>query len=314
MEKVVTFPGLGLEFQLNPIALPITESFGIHWYGAIIAVGFLLAVLWCSKQKRRFGISQDNIYDLLIAAVPLSIIGARLYYVIFEFENYYEAGDIKQTLVSIVRIWDGGLAIYGGVIAAVLTTLVFCKVKKIRFLAFADLGAMGLFIGQLVGRWGNFVNVEAFGSVTDVPWRMAGPNVAGYLQRTGQIDAAVYEQIVDGTLGVHPTFFYESAWNLIGLLLVVLIFMPRRKFDGQMFFFYLAWYGAGRFWIEGLRTDSLFVPGTALRVSQALALVSALFGIGCMLYIYFIRKPMPEDLYVNQLKEKEEDGDVGQNS
>ena len=314
MEKIITFPGLGLEFHLNPIAVSITDSFGIHWYGAIIAVGFLLAVFWCSRQKVRFGIKQDDIYDLLIAAVPLCIIGARLYYVIFEFDSYYVAGNLKQTLVNIIRIWDGGLAIYGGIITAILTALVFCRVKKIKFLSIADLGCMGLLIGQLVGRWGNFVNAEAFGSVTDVAWRMAGPNVAKYLQRTGQIDTSVYNQIVDGTLGVHPTFFYESMWNLVGLLLLVLIFMKRRKFDGQMFFFYLIWYGIGRFWIEGLRTDSLFLFGTSLRVSQALALVSALFGIGCMLYIYLVRKPKPEDLFVNQLKMKEEENDASENS
>lgn len=314
MEKFVTFPGLGLEFHLNTIAVSITDSFGIHWYGVIIALGFLLAVIWGSAQKDRFGITQDNIYDLLLAAVPLSIVGARLYYVIFEFGTYYVPGDIKQTLINIVRVWDGGLAIYGGVIAAVLTALVFCRLRKISFLAFADLGGMGLLIGQLVGRWGNFVNVEAFGSVTDAAWRMSGPNVANYLQRTGQIDTAVYEQIVDGTLGVHPTFFYESAWNLIGLLIIAILLMPRRKFDGQLFFFYLVWYGVGRFWIEGLRTDSLYIPGTSLRVSQALALASAAFGLGYSLYMLLIRKPKPDDLFVNKIKAREDIGDDGQNS
>lgn len=314
MEKIVTFPGLGLEFHLNPIALSITENFGIHWYGAIIAVGFLLAVLWCSRQRERFGIKQDDIYDLLIAAVPLCIIGARLYYVIFEFDSYYVAGDLKKTLGNIIRIWDGGLAIYGGIIMAILTALVFCRIKKIKFLALADLGCMGLLIGQSVGRWGNFVNVEAFGSVTDVAWRMAGPNVANYLQRTGQIDTVVYNQIVEGSLGVHPTFFYESLWNFVGLLLLVLIFMKHRKIDGQMFFFYISWYGIGRFWIEGLRTDSLFIAGTSLRVSQLLALVSALIGIVCTLYMHFVRKPKPEELFVNQLKMTEVDNDGGENS
>lgn len=314
MEKIVTFPGLGLEFHVNPIALSITENFGVHWYGAIIAVGFLLAVLWCSRQRERFGIKQDDIYDLLIAAVPLCIIGARLYYVIFEFDSYYTVGNLKQTLINIIRIWDGGLAIYGGIIMAILTALVFCRLKKIKFLSLADLGCMGLLIGQLVGRWGNFVNVEAFGSVTDVAWRMAGPNVANYLQRTGQIDTVVYEQIVEGTLGVHPTFFYESMWNFVGFLLLVLIFMKHRKFDGQMFFFYISWYGIGRFWIEGLRTDSLFISGTSLRVSQALALVSALFGIVCTLYMHLVRKPNPEELFVNQLKMTEVDNDGGENS
>ena len=313
MEKTITFPGLGLEFHVNPILLQITEGFGIHWYGAIIAVGFLLAVLWGCRQSSRFGIKQDDVIDMLFFAVPLGIIGARLYYVAFEFQNYYVPRDLGATLIRIIRVWDGGLAIYGGIIAAVLTVLVVSKVKKIKFLAFADLGAMGLLIGQCIGRWGNFVNVEAFGSVTDVAWRMAGPNVANYLQRTGQIDAAVYEQIVDGTLGVHPTFFYESVWNLAGFLILALVLQNRRKFDGQMFFTYIAWYGIGRFWIEGLRTDSLCIPGTSLRVSQLLALVSALVSIGVILYMLLVKKPGPEKLYVNQEKEKEASEDGSEN-
>lgn len=314
MEKIVTFPGLGLEFHLKPVLLAITENFGIHWYGMIIAVGFLLAVLWCCRQSSQFGIKEESCLDILFFAVPLSIIGARLYYVAFEFESYYVPGDIGATLTKIIRIWDGGLGIYGGIIVAVLTALVFCKVKKIKFLAFADLGCMGLLIGQLVGRWGNFVNVEAFGSVTDVPWRMAGPNVANYLKRTAQINTAVYDQIIDGALGVHPTFLYESMWNLAGLLILVLILKKRRKFDGEMFFTYIAWYGIGRFWIEGLRTDSLFIPGTSLRVSQLLALVSALAAIGGIIYMLLVKKPGPEKLYVNQMKKKEDSEDVFEDS
>lgn len=310
MERIVTFPGFGWEFHLDPVLLPITESFGIHWYGVIIAAGFLLAVLWCSRQSHYFGIKEEYCLDILFSAVPLSIIGARLYYVAFEFDNYYVPGDWKATLIRIIRIWDGGLAIYGGIIVAFLTTAVFCKVRKVSFFAFADVGSMGFLIGQLVGRWGNFVNVEAFGSLTDVPWRMAGPNVANYLLRTGQIDAAVQEQIIEGTLGVHPTFFYESVWNLIGLLLLVFVLRDRRRFDGQMFFSYLAWYGIGRFWIEALRTDSLFIPGTGLRVSQVIALVTALISIAIILYMLLVRKPDRSTLYVNQLKEKEASEDV----
>lgn len=310
MERIVTFPGFGWEFHLDPVLLSITDSFGIHWYGVIIAAGFLLAVLWCCRQSRYFGIREENCLDVLFSAVPLSIIGARLYYVAFEFENYHVPGDWKATLIRIIRIWDGGLAIYGGLIAAILTTWVFCRVKKINFLAFVDMGCMGLLIGQLVGRWGNFVNVEAFGSLTDVPWRMAGPHVANYLLRTGQIDAAVQEQIIEGTLGVHPTFFYESAWNLIGLLLLAFVLRDRRRFDGQMFFSYVAWYGIGRFWIEALRTDSLFIPGTGLRVSQVIALVSALASIAVILYMLLVKKPDRSRLYVNQLKEKEASEDV----
>ena len=302
MEKVVTFPGFGWTFHLDPILLPITDSFGIHWYGLIIAAGFLLAVFWCCRQSPQFGIKQDDIIDMLFFAVPLSIIGARLYYVIFEFwkHPYYVEGDLGATLIRIIRIWDGGRAIDGGIIAAVLTLLVFCKVRKIKFLAFADLGCMGLFIGQLVGRWGNFVNVEAFGSVTSLPWRMAGPNVANYLLNTKQIDAAVYDQIISGDLGVHPTFFYESVWNLIGFLLVAFVLKKRRKFDGQMFFSYVAWYGVGRFFIESLRTDSIGV-GT-LRISQVLAAVSAVAAIGVIVYMLAVKKAAGQALYVDQIK------------
>ena len=316
MEKIVTFPGLGLEFHLNPILLSITEDFGIHWYGAIIAVGFLLAVLWCCRQSGRFGIKQDDLIDMLFFAVPLGIIGARLYYVIFEFQNYYVAGDLRTTLVRIIRIWDGGLAIYGGVIVGVLTAFVVSKVKKISFPALADLCCMGLLIGQIAGRWGNFVNVEAFGSVTDVPWRMAGPNVASYLFNNGLINTDVYEQIADsGALGVHPTFFYESVWNVIGLLIIALVIARRRKFDGQMFLSYVAWYGIGRFWIESLRTDSLYVLGTGLRVSQLLAGASALIALGIMAYAFLrLKKTGPKPLYADQIKEKETTENAGEDS
>lgn len=312
MEKLVTFPGLGLEFELNPVLLSISDSFGIHWYGVIIAAGFLLAVVYGCRQCAHVGIKQDDIYDVLIFAVPLAIVGARLYYVFFEFEQFYVPGDLGETLMNIVRIMDGGLAIYGGIIVAALTAIVVCRIKKISFLALADLGGMGFLIGQAVGRWGNFVNVEAFGSVTDVAWRMSGPDVANYLKRTGQIDATVQEQITEGVLGVHPTFFYESIWNLLGLVILILVFKKWRKFDGQVFFGYIVWYGIGRFWIEGLRTDSLFIPGTGLRVSQLLALGSAVIALGVILYMLLVRKPGPEKLYVNRLKEGTDD--VGQDS
>ena len=313
MEKIVTFPGFGWEFHLNPILLPVTDGFGVHWYGLIIAAGFLLAVFWCCRQSAQFGIKQDHVIDMLFFAVPLSIIGARLYYVAFEFrERFHVPGDWKATLIKIVRIWDGGLAIYGGIIAGVVTLLVFCKVRKLNFLAFADMGCLGLLIGQLVGRWGNFVNVEAFGSVTGVPWRMAGPNIANYLLNTDQIGAEVYDQIISGTLGVHPTFLYESLWNLIGFLILAFVVQNRRRFDGQMFFSYIAWYGVGRFFIESLRTDSIGIG--SLRISQLLAAVSALAAIGVTVYILAVKKPVREQLYVNQLKEKEESEHGGENT
>lgn len=309
--KTVTFPGFGLELELNPVLWAITDDFGVHWYGAIIAVGFLLAVFWGCRQCSRFGFTQDDVFDILIATVPSAIVGARLYYVIFEFDSYLVPGDLGATLTKIVRIWDGGLAIYGGLIAAVLAGYIVCRVKKLSFLAVADVASVGFLIGQSIGRWGNFVNVEAFGGVTDAAWRMAGPNVANYLKRTGQIDEAVFEQIVDGTLGVHPTFFYESMWNLIGILLLVFVVKKFRKFDGQMFFGYMIWYGIGRFWIEGLRTDSLYVPGTELRISQAVAIVTFAAGALFTVYYLFIKKPNEEDLFVNRVNAAKEVGEDG---
>lgn len=310
----VTFPGLGLDLQLNPVLLAITDNFGVHWYGAIIAVGFLLAVYWGCRQCKNFGVTQDDVFDVLIVTVPSAIVGARLYYVIFEFENYLVPGDLGATLVKIIRIWDGGLAIYGGLIAAIFAGFIVCRVKKISFLAVADLASVGFLIGQSVGRWGNFVNVEAFGGVTDVAWRMAGSNVANYLKRTEQIDESVFEQILDGTLGVHPTFFYESMWNVLGILLLAFVVKKFRTFDGEMFFSYMLWYGVGRFWIEGLRTDSLYIPGTQLRVSQAIALVSAVVGLLLILYNLFVRKADPKSLFVNKVKEKEISGDVAEDT
>lgn len=280
----VSFPGLGLEFQLNRVAFHV-GSWPVYWYGIIIAAGFLLAVMYCSRQAPRFGIRQDDIIDMLFFAVPLSIIGARVYYIVF-YPELYRRADGSWDFGAMVRIWDGGLAIYGGVIMAIITLLVFCKVRKIKFLAFADLGSYGMLIGQMVGRWGNFVNIEAHGGPTDLPWRMG-----------------IY-QYVDGTrqyMEVHPTFLYESLWNLVGLLLLIRVGKKHRKFDGQIFLGYLAWYGVGRGFIEGLRTDSLYFLNTPIRVSQALGFATAAVAI-VLLVILLTQKHDPAKLWVNQMK------------
>lgn len=280
----VSFPGLGLEFQLNRVAFHV-GSWPVYWYGVIIAAGFLLAVMYCSRQAPRFGIRQDDIIDMLFFAVPLSIIGARVYYIIF-YPELYRRTDGSWDFGAMVRIWDGGLAIYGGVIMAVITLLVFCKVRKIKFLAFADLGSYGMLIGQMVGRWGNFVNIEAHGGPTDLPWRMG-----------------IY-QYVDGTrqyMEVHPTFLYESLWNLAGLLLLIWVGKKHRKFDGQIFLGYFAWYGVGRGFIEGLRTDSLYFLNTPIRVSQVFGFATAAVAI-ILLVILLTRKHDPAKLWVNQMK------------
>ena len=280
MSKIVTFPGLGLEFELNPIAFSVF-GWDVHWYGVIIACGFLLAVAYCYWRAPRFGVDQEKLIDMLFFAVPLCIIGARAYYVIFNPAVCFNA-DGSFSLYNTIAIWDGGLAIYGAIIMAILTVAVYCKVRRQNFWDYTDIGCFGVLIGQLVGRWGNFVNVEAFGGVTDLPWRMCSPSIADYLLQHGLVDEAAYQQVLDGTLGVHPTFFYESMWNLLGFILLVLIARKGIKFNGQLFLSYVVWYGVGRAVIEGLRTDSLYFFGTGLRSSQILGLASALVAIVVM--------------------------------
>lgn len=305
--NVVSFPGLGLEFTLNRVAI---ELFGrpIYWYGVIIATGLLLAVYLCSKWSGRFGITEDQILDMMLFAVPAALVSVRAYYVIFNLSAYQKA-DGSLDWGAILRYSDGGLAIYGAIISSAIVLLLFCRTKKISFLAFADLGVHGLLIGQLIGRWGNFMNVEAFGGTTTAPWRMCAESIANYLLQHGYVDQTAYQAVLDGTLGVHPTFFYESMWNLVGLFLVYYI-GTHRKFDGQCFLFYFFWYGLGRAWIEGLRTDSLYffgleLFGNPLRVSQMVAAVTALVAGGVL--IWMLRRPHdPAQMYVNRIAAPEE--------
>lgn len=245
-----------------------------YWYGVIIACGFLLAVAYCYHRAHEFGLKQDDVTDVLLFAVPIGIIGARIYYIIF-FGNYHSLRDM-------VAIWEGGLAIYGGIIASVITIFVVCRVKKISALALLDLVSFGFLIGQLVGRWGNFMNREAFGYETDIFCRMG-------LTLDGE------------TIYVHPTFLYESLWNLIGLIgMHILSKRVPRKFDGQYFLTYLAWYGLGRVWIEGLRTDSLYIAGTDIRVSQVLAGVMFVVCTAALVILLRSKKLTPDKLWVNR--------------
>lgn len=290
MVHTFSFPGLGLEFTLNRVAFTLFGR-NIYWYGVIIAAGFLLAVVYCCKIAPRFGLSGDGLIDMLFFAVPLSIVGARVYYVAFN-PTRFQNPDGSLNWADAVAIWDGGGAIYGSIIAAVLTVVIFCKVRKQNAWVMTDVGCYGLLIGQAVGRWGNFVNMEAFGSVTDVPWRMSGRAIADWLVREGQLtETATYNAVADGTLGVHPTFFYESLWNVIGFFLLVLMGKKWRKCDGQIFLLYVIWYGTGRFFIEGLRTDSLYFFHTGLRVSQLLALSSAAAAL--IVLIWRLKKAGP---------------------
>ena len=310
MIRTVTFPGLGLEFTLNRVAFTIPFlNRPVYWYGVIITCGLVLAVYLCIRWGGRFGINEDNIIDMMLFAVPAALVAIRVYYVVFNLDIYRRA-DGSLDWGAIVDYSDGGLAIYGAIISSVIVLLIFCRVKKLSFLAYADLGVHGLFIGQLIGRWGNFMNVEAYGGVTALPWRMCGPSIAADMLRRGYVDQTGYEALLSGALGVHPTFFYESAWNFAGLIMVYLL-GKKRRFDGQCFLFYFFWYGLGRAWIEGLRTDSLYLFGWELfgapiRVSQLLAAVTCVTAGAVLVWALWRCGGSRRELFVDRLARKAE--------
>ena len=286
-DSPIAFPGLFGDWTFTASSKAINIGGGVYWYGIIIALGLVLAVLFCMRQKEKYGISEDNIFDCLLWGIPCGIIGARLYYVIFYLDLFRDS-DGKFLWGEAIAVWDGGLAIYGGVIAVLLVIFFYTRVKKISFFAMTDLVMMGMLIGQAVGRWGNFMNREAFGAETDIFCRMR------LLLRDGSF------------IEVHPTFFYESLWNIIGLLIIVLFVQKYREFDGEVTWFYFLWYGFGRFWIEGLRTDSLYLFGWELfgqpiRVSQAVSVVMVLVAAFMLLYHIKLRPHKKEELFVNVL-------------
>lgn len=275
----ITFPNLGISVNPSRVAFTVLGK-DIYWYGIIIAAGFLLAVIYAMRRAPSFGLTEDNILDMLFVAVPLAIVCARLYYCIFYWDLY------RDNPIAILYVWEGGLAIYGGVIGAVIGVAIFCRVKKLPIGPLLDVGGLGLLIGQMIGRWGNFMNREAHGAVTDSFFKMGIADAAGNV---------TYYQ---------PTFLYESVWNLVGFV-ALHFYSKRRKFDGEVFLLYLAWYGLGRAWIEGLRTDSLYLFNTGIRVSQLLAALSCVAAIAVLVYVRVVRKPQPEKLYVNRIAQDE---------
>ncbi len=283
----VSFPGLfgGWEMTASPVCFTIGDK-PVYWYGVIIASGLMLALLFCLKQAKNYGLREDDVYDTVIWGIPLGILGARLYYVVFYLDLFRDA-EGKLSFSRMIAVWDGGLAIYGAVIACMILAYVLCKTKKIPMGALTDCCVMGLLIGQLIGRWGNFMNREAFGAETTLPWRMRLWTSAGeYIE-------------------VHPTFLYESLWNLLGLALIVFVLAKHRRFDGQNTWFYFFWYGLGRFWIEGLRTDSLYLfdwklLGQPIRVSQALSGAMILLAGFMLLYRLKLRPADPEEMLVRR--------------
>ena len=270
----ITFPNLGISVNPDPVAFTVFGK-DIYWYGIIIACGFVLAAIYMMRRAKAFGITDDDVLDMLLWAVPVGIVCARAYYCIFYWDLF------RDNPVSVLYIWEGGLAIYGGVIGGALTLLIVAKVKKLPAPVLLDVAALGVIIGQFCGRWGNFMNREAHGAVTDSFLKMGLQNAAGEV---------IY---------YHPTFLYESVWNLIGFI-GLHFYVRRRRFDGEIFVLYMTWYGLGRVWIEGLRTDSLYLFSTGIRVSQLLAGVFFAAGMAILLTVYLKRKPTADGLFVNR--------------
>lgn len=246
----VQFPGLGLEFEIDRVAFSI-GNFSIYWYAIIILTGLILAVVYAYSRSDFFGIRRDPMFDVVLVCFVCAMIGARLYYVVFSGQKY-------DSFLDVINIRDGGLAIYGAVICAFLSGVLACRWRKIRTMAMFDVAAIGFLIGQGIGRWGNFANQEAFGDATDLPWGMLSENTM--------------KVVPDSP--VHPCFLYESLWCFAGLIMLHFLSKKCYKFYGQFFLLYLLWYGMGRFWIEGLRTDSLWLIPDVIRVSQLVALLS----------------------------------------
>ena len=273
----ISFPSLGIEID-PPRAFSI-GPFTIHFYGLIIVVGLMLAVVYACKRSKQFGLREDDILDGVLWVTPFAILCARAYYVLFSWQEY--AADP----ISALYIWEGGLAIYGGVLGAVVGVIVFCRVKKLRLATVLDLMLLGFLIGQSMGRWGNFFNREAFGAPTDSFLRMG-----------------LFNTLTQTTEYYHPTFLYESLWNLAGLALLHFL-SKKRRYDGQIALGYAAWYGLGRAMIEGLRMDSLYWG--PFRVSQCLAAVSCIAAVSVLVWQQF-RPHDPADLWVNKMAAMEE--------
>ena len=291
MTNLVQFPGLGLSFEINRVAFSI-GGFNIYWYGVCIAFGICLALVFAFRHSVEFGVDADSMVDVILIGIVLGIASARAYYVAmapFKYESIWE----------MIAIRDGGLAIYGGIIGAFLFGGLSCKRRGVPVLPMFDLTAMGFLLGQGCGRWGNFFNQEAFGCNTTLPWGMFSETTRAYLM--GSTVTAQSGVTIDPNLPVHPTFLYESIWCFVGFLLLFR-YIKKRKFNGDIALRYMIWYGAGRFWIEALRTDSLMlVPSIGLRVSQLVAGIAVVVGVAAEIYFThkFKDKPLMVELALN---------------
>ena len=268
----ISFPFLGLE--VNPPRVLALGPLNIHLYGLAIGLGLILAVMYVCRRSKEFGLKEDDILDGVLWITPFAIVCARIYYVAFSWKDY------ADNPMSVFAIWEGGIAIYGSVIGAVIGVIVLCKVKKLKIATVLDVTLLGFFIGQILGRWGNFFNREAFGAATDSFFRMG-----------------LYNTVTSQWEYYHPTFLYESVWNLVGFVLLHFL-SKRRQYDGQIALGYAAWYGLGRCFIEGLRVDSLYWG--SFRVSQVLAGLTCVAASAILLWQAF-QPHDPKNLFVNRV-------------
>ena len=295
--RSIFFPNLGITLRNIGDHINI-GSFEVRFYGIIIMIGFLLAYVLVTNEAKRTKQNPEMYLDFILILIIPAILGARLYYILFRLDQYIVQGDVGATIKAMLNIRGGGLAIYGGIIAGVITAVIFCKVRKVSFVLMADTATFGILIGQILGRFGNFFNREAFGAYTNSKMAMAIPldyyrsdGNLDYLERTGVITQKMLDNVmnIDGMdcITVHPTFLYESLWNLL-LLVFLFIYRKHKKFKGEFALIYVGGYGLGRFIIEGLRSDSLMIGNTGIKVSQALALVCFVTAV-VLLVINYVR-------------------------
>ena len=299
------FPnGLKINNVLFSIPWFNETSIDVYWYGFLIALGMLLAVIYATSRTRKFGLDSDRTIDVILAGLVGAIVGARLYYVIFNIPRYLtDEGHIS--IREILSIRDGGLAIYGGVIGALVFGGIAAMIRKVKLLPMLDLMGLGLLIGQSIGRWGNFFNQECYGSKTSLPWGMTSNSILNGLYFLEYPDNVTVITNRARDMVAHPCFLYESLWCIVGFLVLHFYSKKFRKFDGEIFLLYIGWYGAGRFWIEGLRTDSLYIPGTDLKVSQLVAGTCVIFSIVILIAKYISIKKNGNVFYYETEESKE---------
>ena len=292
----IAFPGLGIgEFELSNVAFEIPDIFGIwggvgfpvYWYGLIITFGMVIAFLYVCFRGKYENVKSDDILDIALWTIVCGVVGARLYYVLTKLDHFMpEDGNVIEFIQNVINLRSGGLAIYGGIIVGALTIIAVTTIKKMNFLKLWDMAAPGVIIAQSLGRWGNFCNGEAFGGLVEEGHPL-------YFMRMGLVSSnSIYTFKTREMVYVHPTFLYESLWNVAGFILLN-IFFKKKKFNGQIGCMYLAWYGFGRFFIESLRTDSLYVPGTPIRISQMVGIVCfAVFGAALVAGVIYSKKKL----------------------